>query len=205
MPDPRHGLLVDYGGVLTTSVFASFAAFCTAEGLEPAAVRDAFMTDASARQMLFDLETGALSEEAFEPRFAALLGVAEPAGLIDRLFAGMQADEVMVEAVRAAKAAGVRTALLSNSWGHGRYDRSQFPVLFDGAVISGEVGVRKPDPAIYVMAADAVGLAPAACVFVDDLPGNLKPAADLGMATVHHTDAVATVAELERLLGVALA
>ena len=67
------------------------------------------------------------------------------------------------------------------------------------------VGVRKPDAEIYVLAAESVGLEPEACVFVDDLPGNLKPAAQLGMATVHHAEAADTVAELERLLGVPLA
>jgi epoxide hydrolase-like predicted phosphatase len=71
-------------------------------------------------------------------------------------------------------------------------------------VISAEVGVRKPDPRIYELGARAIGLEPAACVFVDDLPGNLKPARELGMATVHHTDAQDTVPQLERLLGVRL-
>jgi epoxide hydrolase-like predicted phosphatase len=98
----------------------------------------------------------------------------------------------------------VRTGLVSNSWGKGRYDRSLFPELFDGVVISGEVGLRKPDPAIYELGAESIGLQPSECVFVDDLPGNLKPARDLGMATVHHTSAEQTVAELEPLLGVRL-
>jgi putative hydrolase of the HAD superfamily len=54
------------------------------------------------------------------------------------------------------------------------------------------------------MGAERIGLPPSACVFVDDLPGNLKPARELGMATVHHRGAAETVAELERLLGIAL-
>ena len=106
-----------------------------------------FRSNPEARELLFELEVGRLSEQDFEPRFAAVIGVAEPAGLIDRLFAGMRPDYAMVNAVRAAKDAGVRTGLISNSWGKGRYDRSQFPVLFDGVVISGEVGLRKPEPA----------------------------------------------------------
>jgi epoxide hydrolase-like predicted phosphatase len=110
----------------------------------------------------------------------------------------------MLDALRRAKRAGVRTGLISNSWGKGRYDRSQFPELFDGVVISGEVGIRKPSQEIYRLGAEAVGLEPADCVFVDDLPGNLKPARALGMATVHHVSAEETVPELERLLGVAL-
>jgi epoxide hydrolase-like predicted phosphatase len=201
----RRGLLVDFGGVLTTDVFASFRAFCEAEGLLADAVRERFLNDPSARELLAALETGRLSESEFEPRFAALLEVADHDGLIDRLFAGMRPDHAMLAAVRAAKDAGVRTGLVSNSWGHGRYDRSQFPALFTGVVISGEVGVRKPDPRIYALGAEALGLQPAECVFVDDLRGNLKPARGLGMATVHHSSAEETVPQLERLLGVPLA
>jgi len=77
-------------------------------------------------------------------------------------------------------------------------------VLFDGVVISGEVGVRKPEPRIYELGAEAIGLPAAECVFVDDLPGNLKPARELGMATVHHASAEETIPQLERLLGVRL-
>jgi putative hydrolase of the HAD superfamily len=198
-----RGLLVDYGGVLTTDVFASFAAFCTAEGLAPDAVRDAFRTDPDATGLLAGLETGDLTEAEFEPRFAALLGVA-PEGLIARLFGGMAPDEAMLAGVRAARAAGLRTGLLSNSWRVEDYDRALLEELFDACVISGEVGLRKPDPAIYALAAERVGLPPEALVYVDDLPGNLKPARALGMATVVHRDAAETVPELEALLGVAL-
>ena len=199
-----RGLLVDFGGVLTTDVFASFREFCEAEGLLPDAVRDRFMEDPRARELLSDLETGRLSAAEFESRFAGLLEVSRPEGLIDRLFAGMRPDEEMLAAVRAAKRAGVRTGLISNSWGEGRYDRSQFPGLFDGVVISAEVGIRKPDPRIYELGAAAVDLPPKACVFVDDLGGNLKPARALGMATVRHVRADRTIAELEELLGVPL-
>lgn len=206
MPDgARRGLLVDFGGVLTTDVFASFREFCEAEGLLPDTVRDRFMKDPVARELLADLETGRLTEEEFESKFAAVLELKRSDGLIDRLFAGMRADETMLDAVRAAKRAGVRTGLISNSWGHGRYDRTLFPELFDGVVISGDVGLRKPDPRIYELGAEAVDLPPSACVFVDDLPGNLKPARALGMATVvHRGDAAATLEEVSGLLGVPL-
>ena len=116
----------------------------------------------------------------------------------------MRPDPAMVEAVAAARRAGVRTGLLSNSWGEDRYDRSRFGDLFDTLVISGEVGIRKPDPAIYALACERLERAPERCVFVDDLPGNLKPARALGMATVLHRDAASTLAELEPLLGVSL-
>lgn len=203
MADLR-GLLVDYGGVLTTDVFASFAAFCTAEGLAPDTVRDAFRTDPEATGLLAGLETGALTEAEFEPRFAALLGVA-PERLIARLFGGMAPDEAMLAGVRAARAAGLRTGLLSNSWSVADYDRGLLAELFDAWVISAEVGLRKPDPAIYALAAERMGLAPEAIAFVDDLPGNLKPARALGMTTiVHRGDAAATLAALEDALGVRL-
>jgi epoxide hydrolase-like predicted phosphatase len=204
VPAELRGLLVDFGGVLTSNIFHSFRAFCEAEGLEPDTVRDRFRADPSARDLLGQLETGALGEEEFSRRFAVVLGVERPEGLIDRLFAGMQPDEEMLEVLRRARGAGIRTGLISNSWGDGRYDRSAFPDLFDGVVISGEVGIRKPDPAIYEMGAQAVGLEPPACVFVDDLPGNLKPARALGMATVLHRDAGETIPQLEELLGATL-
>ena len=197
----RHGLIVDYGGVLTSDVFASFRAFCEAEGIDGDTVRDRFRTDPEARELLARLETGALPAAEFEPRFGALLGVV-PDGLIARLFEGMEPDEAMIDGVRELRAAGASTALLSNSWGDATdYARSQLRELFDTWVISSEVGLRKPDPAIYELAAERLGVAPATCVFVDDLPGNLKPARALGMATVlHRGDAAATLAELRALL-----
>ncbi len=124
--------------------------------------------------------------------------------LIDRLFAGSEPDEPMLAAVQRARAAGIRTGLISNSWGTRRYDRARLAGLFDGIVLSGEVGMRKPAPEIYELGAQRIGLEPAACVFVDDLPFNLDPAAALGMATVHHVSSEQTIAELERLLGVTL-
>jgi epoxide hydrolase-like predicted phosphatase len=197
----RRGLIVDYGGVLTTDVFASFRAFCEAEGLEPEAVRERFRSDPEARALLAQLETGALAVAEFEPRFAALLEV-ESERLIGRLFGTMEPDAEMLDGVRAARRAGVRTGLLSNSWGDAlAYDDALLEELFDAWVISSRVGLRKPDPAIYALAAERLGLAPAACVFVDDLPGNLKPARALGMATVlHRGDAGATLAEVRALL-----
>jgi putative hydrolase of the HAD superfamily len=199
----RDGLLVDFGGVLTTNVFESFADFCRDEVLPPDSVRDRFMHDHEARELLGGLETGHVSEPDFEAAFAALLGV-EPAGLIARLFARMRPDERMFDGVAAARRAGVRTGLVSNSWGEQGYDRSRFAELFDAVVISGEIGIRKPAPEIYALAAERLGREPERCVFVDDLAGNLKPARAIGMATVLHRDAETTLAELEEHLGVSL-
>jgi epoxide hydrolase-like predicted phosphatase len=202
-PDRRRGLLVDYGGVLTTDVFASFAAFCGREGLPKGRVKALFRSDPTARALLADLEVGTLTDAEFEERFAALLGVAQD-GLITRMLGDAGPDTRMLAAVRTARRLGVRTGLISNSWGLAGYDRALLAELFDGVVISGEVGVRKPAPEIYLQGARAVGLKPQDCVYVDDLRGNLKPARELGMATVHHTGPEASIAELEDLLGVKL-
>jgi epoxide hydrolase-like predicted phosphatase len=199
----RKGLLVDWGGVLTTDLFASFASFCEAEGLEAAKVRDLFRHDEAARDLLVEFECGRVVEAEFERRFAPMLGV-EDDGLVDRMFAGSAPDARMLGAVKAARDAGIKTGLISNSWGVDRYPQQLMDDLFDGVVISGVVGIRKPAPEIYAMGAEAVGLPPEECVFVDDLGFNLKPAKELGMATVLHTDAAQTIVQLEDLLGVAL-
>src|SRR5438132_1277327 len=145
--DSYGGLLVDWGGVMTTSVFDAFRAFCESEGLSPETVREHFRGDEHSRDLLIGLEIGELAEVEFEPRFAKVLGVPAP-HLIDKLFAGASLDEKMMNAVRQARGAGVRTGLISNSWGTRRYDRELLAELFDGVVISGDVGMRKPTPEI---------------------------------------------------------
>ncbi len=79
-----------------------------------------------------------------------------------------------------------------------------FEELFDGVVISGEEGIRKPSRRMYELGAERAGVSPADCVYVDDLPFNLTPAEEMGMAVVHHTDAAITVPRLEELLGMPL-
>jgi putative hydrolase of the HAD superfamily len=200
----RTALLVDWGGVMTTNLFHSFSAFCEAEGLDPAALVQVFRGNEEARELLIGFEEGRVPEGDFESQLGGVLGLSSPAGLIDRLFAGAVLEEAMVNAVRAARSAGIATGLISNSWGTTRYPRQLLGELFDGVVISGEVGMRKPAARIYELGAQAIAREPAECVFVDDLPFNLTPAVELGMATVHHTAADTTIAELERLLGLSL-
>jgi epoxide hydrolase-like predicted phosphatase len=202
-PERRSALLIDWGGVLTTNLFASFQAHCLRAQIDPHKLLGRFRRDPEARELLIALETGALAEESFEAQLAALLEV-EPDGLIDGLFAGVEPDAAMVAAVREARAGGVRTALVSNSWGVHRYPQDMFDELFDGVVISGEEGIRKPARRMYELGAQRAGVAPEECVFVDDLPFNLTPAQELGMATIHHTSADTTIPQLERLLDLPL-
>ena len=196
------GLLVDYGGVLTTNLFASFSDFCESEGLDRGAIASAFMADKEARRLLVRFEKGQMEDRDFEIALAAKLGVSDDR-LIDKLFAGIGPEPAMIEAVAAARRQGVRCGLLSNSWGH-RYDRTRWEELFDATVISGEVGIRKPDPEIYALAAERLGVPPQGIVFVDDIQHNLPPAEEIGMSTIHHTDPEKTVTELESLLGLEL-
>jgi putative hydrolase of the HAD superfamily len=199
-------LLVDFGGVLTTNVFASFRAFCEDEGLDPEAIKRLFRENPSALRYVRGLERGELTEEQFADRFGELLELAPErrGGLVDRMFGHIQEDAEMVKALRRARSQGIRTGLISNSMGAGRYDRSTFPELFDGVVISGDEGMHKPDPAIYELGAERVGLAPADCVFVDDLRENCEGAEAVGMTAVLHRGAERTLPRLEELLGVEL-
>jgi putative hydrolase of the HAD superfamily len=197
----RSAVLFDWGGVMTGDLFGSFRAFCTSEGLDPDGLARLFRHDRDARALLIDFECGRIEEADFEPRLAAALGVGWHDGLIDRLFAGAALDEAMVDGVRALRGRGVRTGLVSNSWGTRRYPRDLLAELFDGIVISGEEGFRKPDARMYALGAERIGAEPAACVFVDDLAFNLDPARELGMAVVHHTAAASTLAELDQLVG----
>jgi putative hydrolase of the HAD superfamily len=198
------GLLLDWGGVLTSNVFDSFRDFCVAEGLAPDAVKRLFREEPRARELVRGLETEALSEDEFGERFGELLELEDRTRLIERMFGGVRPDERMLAAVRTVRASGFRTGLISNSMGGASYDRAIFPELFDGVVISGDVGMHKPQPEIFLLGAERAGVAPDQCVFVDDLRENCDGAEAVGMTVVLHRGADTTLPELERLLGVEL-
>jgi putative hydrolase of the HAD superfamily len=170
-----RALVLDFGGVLTTSIWPAFGAFCEEEGLAPETVRDLFRGDAEAIRLLRGLETGELPEPEFETGFAKLLGLAD--------------------------ASGVKTGLISNSWGLGIYERAPID-LFDITVISAEVGLHKPQPEIYRLACERLEVEPAEAVFVDDLRENCEGAEAVGMTAVLHRETPQTVARLEQLLGI---
>jgi putative hydrolase of the HAD superfamily len=191
--------------VLTTNVFDSFKAFGEAEGLDPLTVKRAFREDPEALGLLRELERGDIEVEDFEPRFGERIGVTQTEGLVGRLFGGVGPDDRMLEAVRRAGDAGFCTGLISNSWGAGlSYDMSLLDELFEAIVISGDVGMHKPEPAIYMLGAERLGLRPEDCVFVDDLRENCQGAEEVGMTAVLHRGADKTLPMLEKLLGVPL-
>ncbi len=202
--DPSHNaLIVDFGGVLTTDIWSAFASFCEIEKLDPGLIKDLFRGDPQALTLLRGLETGEIEDADFESRFGGLIGVADTDGLITRLFAGLKPDERMVAAVVKAGEGGLKTGLLSNSWGTGIYDRAPLQ-MFDAVVISGDVGLHKPQPEIYRLVCERLGIEPGEAVFVDDLRENCDGAEAVGMAAVLHRGADKTVPRLESLLGVSL-
>ncbi len=149
------------------------------------------------------LERGELPVAEFDAALARRLaeaGSPVPAdGLTRRMLGDLaRLDESMVGLVARARAAGLRTALLSNSWGND-YPTELMDGLFDVVVISGEVGMRKPELRIYRHTADVLGLPPRECVMVDDLPRNIRAAAAAGMVGVLHRSYEETLGELEIL------
>lgn len=206
-----EALIVDFGGVLTSPLHESMLLFAHELGIElQDLVRVALRAYSGHEdELVLGFETGHIPEDEFAVGFAQRLKEetgkdVDPVGLIDRIFAGLSPEESMYEAVGHARTAGYKTGLCSNSWGMGLYPMERFPTLFDVVVISGEVGMRKPNRDIFDLTIKQLEIAPAAAVFVDDHPGHLKAAEELGMTTVLHRTAHGTIAELEELLEVPL-
>jgi epoxide hydrolase-like predicted phosphatase len=207
---PYDALIVDFGGVLTTPLQDSFGAFASSLGIELQDLVRVMLPiyTGAGDDTVERFEKGMLDEAEFSRelarRFESATGrPVESDGLVVRIFEGTRLEPSMVEAVLAARRAGLKTALLSNSWGMSGYPKDRFEELFDVVVISGEVGQRKPDPAIYELALQRLGVPAARCVFVDDYPGHLDPANGLGLTTVLHLSPEQTLARLTELLGVA--
>jgi putative hydrolase of the HAD superfamily len=211
-----RGVIWDWGGVLTPPILATVQAWIQADGIDWASYRtvmrawvhEAYRQDGS-RNPIHALERGECTGAEFERMLAAELlradGEAVAAeGLLRRMFAAGLPVPAMYDTIRAVRGAGFSTALLSNSWGAEEYPRADFPALFDAVIISAEVGMRKPEEGIFLYAAQALGLEPRECVFIDDVEANIDAAAACGMTGLLHTDAEATAAALQDLLGVPL-
>ncbi|MFI1740860.1 HAD-IA family hydrolase [Streptomyces sioyaensis] len=205
----QRGLILDFAGVLTADPRPMHRAWCESEGLHPEAWRATLNDNPEGRRLYAALEVGEIGQAEWNERTAALLGAdVAPENLMGRAWAGVPAARRMAALARAAKDAGYRLALLSNSFGlepFDPYEHAGVWSLFDVHVISEAAGIAKPDPAIYQLTLERLGLPAQACVFVDDHPVNLPPAQALGITTVLATHEAATVAELEGLLGVSTA
>ena len=215
MAGELKALIFDYGGVLTSPLLGTMNSFVEGDGIDPSSFRAAmkdwlglsYGTDTEVSPV-HALERGEVDVPEFERQLAERLTTVdgrpiEAEGLLTRMFAGFGFEPMMADVLRHAKAAGLSTALLSNSWGLD-YPRESWDELFDVVVISGEVGMRKPEARIYELVAQRLGLPPQVCVFVDDLAPNIEGAADVGMVGVHHVTPQQTIEELEKLFGVGL-
>jgi putative hydrolase of the HAD superfamily len=195
------GLLLDFGGVLTSSLHGRMAEFCVEAGLSPSAIVDALGTE-EGRRVTALAEAGLVPQRDFEVMLARLLGLPDE-GLIARMLVLAPRAE-MIDLVRRARAAGIPTGLLTNSLGSGGHDvyaGYDLAALFDMVVISHLVGMRKPERPIFELAAAKLGLALADCVFVDDTLLNVIAAREFGMTAVHFTGEAGQLAEIERLIG----
>ena len=209
---PLRGVVADWGGVMTNPIAETVRAWIAADEIEYAsyhAVMKAWVTGAydvaGADNPIHGLERGECSNEEFEEMLAAQIvrrdgGPVTAAGLLDRMFAATVLSEPMLDLLRRVRQAGLKTAMLSNSWGITAYPADLLPELFDAVVISAEVGMRKPEERIFRHAVGLLGLDPAECVFIDDIEANVQAAEALGMTGVLHTDPAATEGRLAELL-----
>jgi putative hydrolase of the HAD superfamily len=201
-------VLFDYGGVLTGPVKHSISEWLAADAIEPESfsrtLRAWLSRDAEHGTPVHRLETGELTGADFETLLAAELRTTDgravaPAGILRRLFAGMQPDPAMFALAEELRATGLKVGLLSNSWGN-TYPRARIEALLDPVVISGEVGLRKPHAAIYELALDRLGVPAHRVLFIDDAEPNVLGARSVGLQALLHTDHLSTRAALAELV-----
>lgn len=200
-----RGLILDFGGVLTTGIPESQDAWCAAEGLTPGAWGSTLQHHPEGRRLYVALEAGEIGQHEWNSRMAPLFGLDDSHNLMGRAWAAVGPATDMVDLARAARENGMVLGLLSNSFGTDPFDPySHCGVwdLFDVHVISEREGIAKPDPAIYQRTLDRMQLPPEQCVFVDDNQLNLPPAGSVGMTTIHATDQADTVRRLAAAIGV---
>jgi epoxide hydrolase-like predicted phosphatase len=214
VPEPR-ALIVDWGGVLTEPLESAMRSWAQVDGVDfehyTSVMREwlgQHQGELAVTNPVAALERGEIEVPHFEEQFAQRLSSAtgnavQAAGLVQRMFDQFEHAPAMSALVLRAHRAGVRTGLLSNSWGN-EYPREGWDEMFDAIVISGEVGMRKPEPGIFFHALELLGVTASDAVFVDDLRANVVAASEIGLVGVHHTSYDQTATELEALFGIPL-
>jgi epoxide hydrolase-like predicted phosphatase len=201
-----RAVVSDFGGVLTTPLLQSFLAYQRESGIAMEDLGKAMarvMADDGGRHPLFELEKGQMTEADFLGRIGDALG--RPLeSFRETYFAHLEPNEPMIELMRELRGGGLRMALLTNNvreweplW------RAKLPdvdEIFEVIVDSAFVGMRKPEPEIYTLTLERLGVQAADCVFVDDVEVNCDAARELGMTAVHFRDNDQAIAELEALL-----
>lgn len=219
-----RAVIFDLGGVVFPSPFEGFATYEREHGLPDRFIRTVVAASADhgawARLERNEIDFRRFCTD-FEAECAASGGRVDAAELMTRIGAGFQPRPAMVGALRAIRAAGLKTAALTNNWaadttaagggagpadtGTNGTDGSRPHALgelgvFDVVVESSIEGLRKPDPRIYELVCERLGVEPPEAVFLDDLGVNLKPARALGMTTIKVDAPDAALAELARVL-----
>jgi len=207
-----EAVIWDFGGVLTTSPFEAFARFERERGFPVDIIR---RTNAAnhLENAWAKFERAEVDIETFDQLFAdesRAFGAEVRGKEVLPLLQGDLRPE-MVEALKRIKAS-CKTGCITNNLpanaigstsGRSLYI-AEVMTLFDHIIESAKIGLRKPDPRIYLMMIDALKVDPAKCVYLDDLGVNLKPAREMGMTTIKVVNAPQALAELEAATGLAL-
>ena len=205
------GVLFDLGGVVMDSPLHAIARYERDHGLSANAVNRVVAT-AGETGAWARLERGELTVATFCAPFEAdcrAQGVTiDSARLMAYVAEAGVPRPQMLEAIRRIRERGLRVGALTNNWKRDESEddvlRDQLRARFDVFIESRVVGLHKPDPRIYTLACEALGVAPARTAFLDDIGRNLKPARALGMATIKVDDPDEALRELAALLGFAL-
>ena len=206
-----EAIVSDFGGVLTTPLFNAFAAFQDDVGISPESLGRAMREglDEGEELPLFRLERGEISEDEFLERLTdglePILGHRPHLHHFRHMFFdALDPNEEIIELMRELKASGLKMALLTNNvreweplW------RSMLPVdeIFEEIVDSAFVGCRKPEPRIYELTLERIGMRAVDCLFIDDLHPNCEGAEALGMKAVHFRDNEQAIGEIRAALG----
>ena len=200
-----RAVIFDLGGVVLDSPLHAIAAYEQELGI-PAGCVNRVVVDTGPSGAWSRLERGELSRSAFEAAFEAECRTAgfalSAATMMERISLCGPRPE-MLRALRTLRGAGLALAALTNNWapeGAGSVETDPLRELFDVFAESSKLGLRKPDPRIYRHVCEALGVAPAEAVFLDDIGRNLKTARELGMTTIKVDEPGAALAELGRRL-----
>jgi putative hydrolase of the HAD superfamily len=205
-----RAVVSDFGGVLTTPLMETFSALQKEDGLDQGSLSRALRQIAARNgaHPLHELERGHITEHDFLSQLSAQLTAdlgrdVEMLSFAERYFAHLAPNEAMIGFLRELRDGGYRLAMLTNNvreW-EARW-RAMLPVdeLFELVVDSAFVGLRKPDPAIYRLTCDRLGVAAEACLFVDDVEVNCEAAAGLGMTAVLYRSSAQAIAEIREAL-----
>lgn len=206
-----RAIVSDFGGVLTTPLFAAFAAFQDEVGISPENLGKAMRIGLAEGEdlPLFQLERGEIREDRFIERLEdGLESILDHRPHLhhfrQKFWGALHPNDEMIALMRELKASGLKMAMLTNNvreweplW------RSMLPVdeIFETIVDSAFVGCRKPEARIYELTLERIGMPAEACLFIDDLEPNIEGAEAAGMSAVHFRDNAQAIAEIRAAVG----